>query len=134
MRITLDQYKNIPFSERGRDYNGIDCWGLIYLIHREQLGNSVPAYSEGYCTTKDGEEIAALIRAERIQSWVEIQPPHALAGDIVVLRILGEPWHCGIMLDKTRFAHMERNVGIIQDGIESLRWSKRIEGFYRWQP
>lgn len=132
--ITIDPYKHIPFKEKGRDRNGIDCWGFPYLVHREQLGNELPAYNEGYCTTKDVDEISSMIKTARLTHWEPVAANQAQEGDIVILRIMGEPWHCGLMLDRTRFAHMERTAGLVQESIESMRWAKRIEGFYRWKP
>jgi cell wall-associated NlpC family hydrolase len=132
--ITIEPYKHVPFQERGRSHAGIDCWGLVYLIHREQLGSFVPAYDGAYECSDDREEIAALIRKERELSWAPVPADRVQEGDVVVLRILGEPWHCGVMLDKTMFVHIERNALVVRESIESMRWAKRIEGFYRWNP
>ncbi len=129
--ITIEPYKHIPFQERGRSHDGIDCWGLVYLIYHEQLGHSIPAYAE-YFSTHDQEEISTMIRKERELSWRAIPRSEVKEGDVVVLRILGEPWHCGVMVSQTMFVHIERHALVVRESIESMRWGKRLEGFYRW--
>ena len=122
----------MPFKERGRDHDGIDCYGLVYLIAREQLGLDVPAYTESYVTCMDHKEISAIIRQETASTWRPVERVQVQPGDLVVLRIAGHPWHCGLMLNGHQFVHIERGANVCRDDVNSLRWEKRIDGFYRW--
>ena len=131
--MNISPYMHLPFKEQGRDHTGVDCYGLAYLIYREQLGLDVPTYTESYTTSKDSEEISAIINRERLSTWQPIAREDVQPGDLVILRIIGQPWHCGIMLGKTKFLHIERDANVCQDDLMSIRWSRRFEGFYRWK-
>lgn len=130
--IALSHYMPIPFKERGRDHDGVDCYGLVYLIAREQLGLEVPAYTDGYATCMDQREISAMIQQETVSTWRPVERRDIQLGDLVVLRIAGHPWHCGLMVNRYDFLHIERGSNVCRDRIGSLRWEKRIDGFYRW--
>lgn len=130
--LNISPYMHLSFVERGRDHAGVDCYGLHYLICHEQLGLAVPSYSEGYATTKDKEEIAAIINRERLATWQPVKPEEVQEGDLVILRITGRPWHCGTMLSKTKFLHIEEGANVCREDITSTRWARRVEGFFRW--
>ncbi len=131
--MNISPYMPIPFKERGRDHDGIDCYGLVYLISREQLGREVPSYAESYSTCMDQREISSMIQQETTSTWEAVEQQRVQAGDLVVLRIAGHPWHCGVMLDRYRFLHIERGANVCRDDVTSLRWAKRVDGFYRWK-
>lgn len=131
--MNLSRYMSIPFKERGRDYDGADCYGLYYLFARDEHGVQVPSYVESYATCMDKDEIAAIIRQETASTWDPIAQHDVQSGDLVVLRIAGDPWHCGVMLDRYRFLHIEIGANVCRDDVTALRWAKRVDGFYRWK-
>lgn len=131
--IDVSRYMPIPFKERGRDYDGADCYGLYYLFARDEKGVQVPSYAEAYATCMDKEEISAIIRQETASTWEPIEQSEVQAGDLVVLRIAGHPWHCGVMLDRHKFLHIEIGANVCRDDVTSVRWAKRVDGFYRWK-
>lgn len=40
----LNEYIGIPYKLNGRDRNGVDCWGLIYLIGTEHYNYQMPVW------------------------------------------------------------------------------------------
>jgi cell wall-associated NlpC family hydrolase len=37
------QYVGLPFRDKGRARTGLDCYGLVVLVLREQFGVEVPS-------------------------------------------------------------------------------------------
>ena len=55
------RYVGLAFRDHGRDREGVDCWGLLSLVMREQYGVELPSYADRYASAKEREEIAALL-------------------------------------------------------------------------
>ena len=48
--VFVDRIMDMPFVARGRDYEGGDCWAVVWLLWRDVLGRDLPAYDTGYAT------------------------------------------------------------------------------------
>lgn len=125
-------YVKVPFKEKGRDWSGWDCWGCVRMVLREQLGLTVPSYTEDYQTTNDREEIVAIMRGEAALHWQEIQMPEAALFDCIELRISGLPIHFGIVVSPPWFLHATKS-GTACERWDSVLWKQRIMGFVRWR-
>jgi cell wall-associated NlpC family hydrolase len=108
----LNRMIGVPFAEQGRDLSGFDCWGVVRYGLRHGFGVEVPSFTEDYVTTQDGAEISALIRRES-PSWPEVPLMEAQAGDVLILRIHGQPWHCGLVINPPHFVHADRGLGTV---------------------
>lgn len=119
----------IPFKEKGRDYNGVDCWGVAYLIYRDILGIELPTYTEQYRNTMDRKEIANLWGTTDYEGWEKVNIPEPY--DLVQIRMLGVPMHVGIYIGNNKFLHCLENIGTTIGRINSSEWRDRIVGYYR---
>lgn len=115
-------YMAIPYEPNGRDYNGADCYGVVYLALRE-LGYDPPDYGP----IQDHHIPKQINVATGEDVWEETKPE---PGVVVLLRIEGRPFHVGFMMDKRAMIHMERD-GCYIDEIDSPGWKNRVLGFYR---
>lgn len=127
----FNQYIGIPFKPKGRDRNGLDCWGLLCLIYQEQFGIELPDYSEEYEEDLDGQVIAGIVE-EEISSWTEIPKGQERLGDGVLLRIEGEPMHVGMVLRKGMMIHIMRGIDSVTENYRSRIWKRRVLGIYRY--
>lgn len=128
--MNLDDYIGLPFAERGRDRSGLDCWGLLALIYREQIGIELPSFAEAYTTTQDGEALSDLI-AGNLGPWRSIPAGAERFLDGVLMTLAGQPRHVGIVAAPGRVLHIERGMGSIIEPYISPRISRRIVGFFR---
>jgi cell wall-associated NlpC family hydrolase len=128
--MELQDYMRLPFKELGRGLAGVDCWGLACLWYRDRYGIELPLYTEGYRTTQDELEIGALVRRERL-AWAEIPLAEAQEGDMLILRMRGQPMHCGIVLEPPTFLHVHEGINVCRERWDSLKWRDRISGVYR---
>lgn len=123
----------VPFVDKGRDWSGWDCWGMVVLFHREVLGVAIPSYTDSYRDAGRSKssrvQLQDLIQTN-MPKWDRIDDP--LPGDAVLLNIGGRPIHVGLAIGAGRMLHTERRVCTLIERLSSPIWEKRIEGFYRY--
>lgn len=129
--IWVGHYIGLPFKEHGRDCKGVDCWGLVRLVMAEQFGIVLPSYSTYYDSTTREDQLAPLIAEER-RHWIPIEHGEEKFGDVVVLRMRGQPIHVGLVIERGRMLHAEVGIGSVLDSYASARWALRVTGFYRY--
>ena len=47
----------VPFLDKGRGYDGFDCWGLVVCYYRDVLGIELPSY-DGYDSVQNHRAVA----------------------------------------------------------------------------
>lgn len=129
-------YIGLPYRDRGRSRDGADCWGGVRLVYREVFGIDLPDYADAYTTADDALGVAAAVAHGLETGWERVQAPRA--GDLLILRIGGRPWHCAILVSPERFLHWpphdaagRQSLSCIER-LDSPRWAKRLGGY--WHP
>jgi len=131
--VTLEQFVfkvlAVPFIDRGRDWDGLDCWGLVRLAYLEIYDIELPSFADRYERSNDYETVTEIIKLEKDGVWNEVDTPRE--GDGALLKLAGHPTHVGLMVDPLRVLHTERNIGPMIEEVASLMWKDRVEGYYR---
>lgn len=126
-----ENFIGIPFKEKGRTREGVDCWGAVRLVLQEHFGIvGLPDYCDSYESKDDKQGIAAAVQTGLLVGWQEVEQPSA--GALLILRLTGRPWHCAIMLDELYMLHALDGVGVVHERIDTMLWRNRIEGIYRY--
>jgi len=119
-----------PFAWHGRSRAGADCWGLVMLHYREQLGvelKDVAAY-EG--DPRGGDD--KLFRGEELGEWELVDFP--IPNDVLVLQdhveALGT--HVGVLLPGGMVLHTCERTGAILTPFKRLKPS--LLRAYRYVP
>lgn len=134
MRDWWAPYVGIPFRDGGRDAGGLDCWGLVRLVHARELGIELPAYGE--IGARDLARIARTIAARKDDGWVIVDRPRSF--DVVLMRSGRSGGtlcvHVGLMANARRLIHVER--GAATAVVPLTHWSVagRILGYRRCRP
>lgn len=124
-----NDYVGIPYKLTGRTReDGLDCWGLVRLIHQEQFDIELPSFSEEDHSAENVREVMASQR----ENWVHTDDPKI--GDVILLRVLGSASHVGLYLGDKQFIHAKEGINSAIERIDSMAWEKRIIGFYRYAP
>lgn len=93
----MDEFVGLPWLERGRDRDGLDCWGLLALVFAERLGIELPSFSDDYQTTADAEAVTGLIDGH-MEPWRPIEAGQERAGDALLMSMGGRPRHVGVVV------------------------------------
>lgn len=100
------RYINVPYIDKGREFSGADCWGLIRLVYLHELGIDLPSYGE-----VSAENLAKVHRKveEVAEQWEAVEPADIQPFDVCVMRIAGKRLvcHVGVVVDKKRILHVE---------------------------
>lgn len=128
------KYIGLPYADKGRTRAGADCWGGVRLVLADVFGIALPDYADSYTTADDMDSVADAVAAGLEHGWKRTEKPQE--GDLLILRVAGRPWHCGIMVTADRFlhwpphdAHGGQSFSCIER-LDSPRWAKRIDGFW----
>lgn len=132
----VDQYIGIEFSEKGMTRDGLNCWGLVRLILREQFHvRGLPDYAEHYAGTRDTDALARLFSDESEKDWVRIGGPGDLRGvgigDVPLYRVGRMPSHVGLIVAPATMIHIEQGIDSVLTPFSGLEWGRRLLGVFR---
>lgn len=123
---------SMPFLDRGRSYEGGDCYAVVYLAFRDVFGIHLPTHVEEYDDAGETSVSRTQIKdavLEHKRKWEQVTNPQAM--DVVLFCLGGQPLHVGLMIDKKNFIHCEKKIGVVIENINDTRWKLRREGIYR---
>lgn len=119
---------SVPFVIGGRDFNGWDCWGVIYCAYEFVFGDPIASYSNEYDKTLSYSEIDHLINDEK-PTWIETDKPDV--GDVGLYRVGRYQSHVSLVLPNKRMLHCEQRAGTISERLDSLIWARRNVGYFK---
>ncbi len=125
-------YVGLPFKTCGRDRSGLDCWGLLITVLREQFDQEIPTYDG--ISFEEGCDRAALatFMEDHRQDWIEVPPGEELPGDGILLRMMGHPIHVAVVVARGWMLHIEDGIDACVERYDGPKWSRRVMGFYRY--
>lgn len=128
--MNIDKYIGLPYLENGRDWTGVDCWGLARLYYKEELGLDLPDYSEFYSGGSD-PRLENLVLDQKAL-WIKTTSPQP--NDLCVFSILGSPVHVGVYLGNNTFLHCREGQDSVVESLTNIKWANRLEGYYSYNP
>ncbi len=135
----LERALEIPFVDRGRSWDGVDCWGIIVLAYQEVKGIELPSYAETYSSTKRLKQLSNLIDKgkDSTDKWHKVPGP--INFGCVLLKVNGYASHIGLTIGTNGdFLHTEKATGVLMDNVNTPMWLKegqynKIEGYYEYR-
>jgi cell wall-associated NlpC family hydrolase len=108
MRPWFEKYVGLPFVDGGRDFNGVDCWGLVRLVLRTECGIEVPSYGE--TSAIDLAAVAGIVAHESaLDPWLPVNG-NVRPFDVAVMYRRHAPIHVGIMATDRLLLHVEAKI------------------------
>jgi len=113
--MNFSRYLNIPYRHKGRSFEAVDCFGLIWLVMKEEFGWDVPDftninYSQDWHKKKENH-ILDVIGTLNVEQFSPIQPPYKRFDFIVFF--LGTKTvvnHCGLYIGDNKVLHIYEGI------------------------
>ncbi|OGO06514.1 MAG: hypothetical protein A2Y92_00780 [Chloroflexi bacterium RBG_13_57_8] len=126
----LSRYCSIPFRDMGPGWDGCDCWGLVLLFYKTELGIDLQSHGGEYAGVKDMASITKIAEAER-KKWSVVDPP-GMPGDVVEMPLLRRGFHVGVVAAPGLILHIEENGFARVVPEKSFRVASRIKRYWRY--
>jgi cell wall-associated NlpC family hydrolase len=127
--VFYQQFLGIPFKFKGRDRNGADCLGLVWMYLRAR-GFHIPD-SDGLPMERDNQP-DYLDRAIDALSQLFESVAYPQANDIILMRLPGGYTHMGVMVDDERMLHVLKDRPSSLEPVEKYR--RRVVAIFRPKP
>lgn len=128
----IDRYLNLPFVDGGRSTSGVDCWGLVQLVYRQELEIELPSYAE--ISAHDLINVSRKISVGKDGDiWQNVEAAEIEPFDVCVMRFFGRKriGHVGLVVDKRTILHIERVADATLTPLSHYTIRERIECFRR---
>lgn len=107
----FDKYINIPYLDKGRSLNGVDCWGIIWLIYKEEKNIILPdnmLYDRYWYKKEDKNYLIDGIK--KYKNKIQVNYPFNKF-DILFFYNRKRSFvdHAGIYIDENKFIHTYEN-------------------------
>ena len=123
-----EEYIGIPFKDKGRDEEGLDCWGLVYLVYLEMFGIELPTYLEDYDTIKNLPLLKRLfVEGAHSGGWVRVLPKQEKMGDVFLLPLAGVRTHVAICVEPGLMLHVTEGIDVCVEEYWSRAWEARMK-------
>lgn len=130
-----NQYVGIPYVPRGRNkHTGLDCYGLLITVYREQYGIEVPDYAYDNTASPSPPAVGHLFD-EALSTralWHMYPSPTSYLkkeGDVAVFSLTAIPFHTGILLPREYMLHCVTGAGVVVEHL-TKSWTRRLVGVY----
>ena len=128
----MEQLIGIPYKDKGRDFDGCDCWGLARLFNKLILDKDIPDYSGIYLGAEDVNSVASAIECNK-GNWTEVTYDTLRPGDVILIRGTDYIAHVGVHLRGSDMLHTMKGRDSVKENFLSHKWKHKIEGYYRWE-
>jgi cell wall-associated NlpC family hydrolase len=133
----VEPYIGLPHVMGGRSKDGCDCWGLAWIVLAEVFGKEPPSY-EGVTWNKGDAgaaraQVGAIVNQAAHHHFREIEPGKEEPGDVIVLRIAGNPLHVGIVAGGCWMLHSAEDADSAGERYDGMVWKHRVVGFWRFR-
>lgn len=126
----FSRYVGIPHVDFGRDFSGVDCWGLVRLCFRCELGIDLPGFEDSYGATTDRARIASTI-AERAgrSPWQDADGTRAF--DVILRQVGRYATHVGVLTGTGGVLHVHAKQRSVISPVERAFPAEAVAGIYR---
>lgn len=126
--IDFGNYVGLSYKAKGRTTDALDCYGLVRLVYKQELGIDLPSFDTDYEENDESRMEQLLIQYR--EGWEKIDNPET--GSVVLFRVMGSESHIGVAVSAQSFLHVRENMDSVVEDFSNPRWNKRIVGHYKY--
>jgi cell wall-associated NlpC family hydrolase len=133
-----ESYITIPYLDRGESHDGCDCWGLLKLIFKEQLGREISSHADVAAGDLMAKARKIIKSSETSDEWEKVDQEKPF--DAVLMKgqfrvegaVRSLPVHIGLVVTPGKLIHIEKKSGVtIAEYHRHPKIKSRVLGFYR---
>ena len=130
MYAWVKKYVGIPFVSGGRDKNGLDCYGLVRLILRDEYCYNLPLLNGDYTNALNAAETKRLF-CENIPLLCGDKIENPEEKSVALLKMRGRLCHVGLYAGDGCIIHSRHKIGVVCERLSSPQLAGCVEGWYR---
>ena len=129
----INAFVGIPYKEHGRTFEATDCYGLVQLVYKNQLGVNLPDWVTGTYEMRDVIRAVTTCVEESVSKGYAEKVDQAQDFDIAVMERYGKAHHVGLVV-AGGILHVSKRTGIaVHEKLEDfMRSGAGVPRFYRW--
>lgn len=129
----FSKYINLRFKYKGRDFSGVDCFGLVYLILKNEKQIELSEYDYSRKWYLEGKNYIVDIKND-LQTWSSIDIEQIRPFDVILFyaspkRIIVN--HMGLYIGEEKFIHISEDHNSRVERIND-HWISRIYSIMRY--
>jgi len=103
----MRKYINLPYKNLGRDFSGVDCYGLLYLIYKKELQIDLPDFVSLQYQKEWYKQNENVILDNIWNQWEQISAPFKKF-DALLFKLNSKMIvnHCGVYVGDQKFIHV----------------------------
>jgi len=128
--VDVEKYLKIKYKLGARGLIEGDCFNLLLVFYKDELGVKLKDYTENY--TEDWY-LNSNHFIDLAKKWGFSRVPIPKFGDVILFKIGNYVRHCGVVSDDNNFEFIHTGAdGTFKNNfITDRQWASRIFGFYR---
>lgn len=129
----FDKYINLKFKYKGRDFAGVDCYGLVCLILKNERQIDLPDYEYSRKWYLEGKNHIVEIKND-LCTWSKADIEKIEPFDVILFYASPKKMvvnHMGLYIGDERFIHVSETHNSILEKL-SDRWVNRIYAIMRY--
>lgn len=125
--MDLKRYIGIPFLDHGCGFDGCDCYGLVRLVYRQELGIDLPHLGDCYSCAFSRGEVAPLVSSVAAESWaVDVTDKEPEPFDVLVFSRGGMEYHVGLFVHGDMMLHAIDGTDACLEKWNGIRWKRQL--------
>jgi len=129
-KINYSKYIGIPYKNLGRDFSGVDCYGLLYLFYKNELGLEFPSFEELAYPKKWYKKGYNIINDNVPETVFKVEPPFQIFDGLVFFLNSKLANHTALYIGRNKILHVYEGISSMIEDLD-IGWRRRLYCGYR---